>query len=255
MSERTQVLKTLTGIAVCIGLYWLYTASGKYSVYVLPGLNMIGSSFLHLVQNGQLFRHIVISLRRILTGYAISFVSAMLISFFAYFFPKLRPYYVWLLEFMRNVPPLSLIPLLILWFGIQETSKVIIIILASFFPMLLNISKGLNACGIQRLELARAFGLDKRETFRKIVLPGALPDILVGMRIGMGYSYRAIIGAEMIAASSGLGYMIHFARSMSRTDTVIVGILVIGILGYISDRLFQLLIKRVMKESRMYETD
>ncbi|MCI5723155.1 MAG: ABC transporter permease [Erysipelotrichaceae bacterium] len=255
MHKQTRKLKTLIGILICIGLYWLNTMSGRYSIYVLPTLNMIWESFVNLVQSGQLYRHVIASLQRILIGYGISFILAMGISLLGYFLPRLKPYYAWLLEFMRNVPPLSLIPLLILWFGIGETSKIIIIILASFFPMFLNISKGLEACGTQRLELAYAFGLNKKETFQKIVLPSALGDILVGMRIGMGYSYRAIIGAEMIAASSGLGYMINFARSLSRTDTVIVGILIIGILGYLSDRLFQYVIRKVIKNSKMYEAD
>lgn len=121
----------------------------------------------------------------------------------------------WTIQFFRNVPPLGMIPLLILWFGIGETSKIIVIILASFFPMLLNIDKGFKSTDIQLIEVGKAFGFNKMKIFKKIILPYAIPDILVGARIGMGYSYRAIIGAEMIASASGLGYMINFARSMS----------------------------------------
>lgn len=255
MFKQAKILKPLIGIVICLLIYWLNTISGKYSAYVLPTFGMIGDSFLQLIQSGQLLKHVVVSLQRILIGYGTSFLLASSFALAGYFLPRLKPYYSWFMEFMRNVPPLSLIPLLILWFGIQETPKIIIIVLASFFPMLLNISKGLHSCTSQRLELAYAFGLSRKETFKKIVLPSAFPDILVGMRIGMGYSYRAIIGAEMIAASSGLGYMIHFARSMSRTDIVVVGILIIGILGYVSDLLFQILIKHFVKDGRSYETD
>ena len=145
------------------------------------------------------------------------------------------------LEFMRNVPPISLIALLILWFGIGETSKVIIIVLASFFPMFLNMKKGLCSCDPKLLEVGRACHLSRLQCYVQIVLPYAALDILVGMRIGLGYGWRAIIGAEMIAAGSGLGYLILDAQQMSRSDKVIVGIAVIGVVGILCDRVFSLL--------------
>ena len=155
-------------------------------------------------------------------------------------------YYNHIVEFLRNFPPLSLIALLILWFGIGETSKIIIIVLASFFPMFLNIKKGLASCDPKLIEVGRSLNFTQGQIFRRILLPNALPDILVGMRVGMGYSWRAISGAEMIAAASGLGYMILDAQQMSRSDKVIVGIFVIGIVGYLCDRLFSLAIKKAL---------
>ena len=148
---------------------------------------------------------------------------------------------------MRNVPPISLIALLILWFGIGETSKIIIIVLASFFPMYFNIRKGFVSCDKKLLEVGEVFGFGPWQQFFRIVLPSAVPDILVGMRVGLGYSWRAIIGAEMIAAGSGLGYLILDSQQMSRSDKVIAGILVIGIVGILCDKLFQLLIRRAVR--------
>ena len=147
----------------------------------------------------------------------------------------------------RNVPPLSMIPLLILWCGIGETTKTVIIVLASFFPMYLNIVKGFTGCDRKLLEVGTMFGYTDRQKFFRIMLPYAMADILVGMRIGLGYSWRAIIGAEMVAASTGLGHMILFAQQMSRTDKVIVGIFAIGIAGYLTDRIFGLLISIFLK--------
>ena len=104
-----------------------------------------------------------------------------------------------------------MIPLLILWCGIGETTKTVIIVLASFFPMYLSIVKGFTGCEKKLLEVGEVFGYTAFEKFRYIILPSAMADIFVGMRIGMGYSWRAIIGAEMVAASTGLGHMILFS--------------------------------------------
>ena len=111
----------------------------------------------------------------------------------------------------------------------------------------LNIVKGFTGCDRNLLEVGDAFGYSKYEKFRYIVLPYASADILVGMRIGMGYSWRAIIGAEMIAASTGIGHMILFAQEMSRTDKVIVGIFVIGIVGLLTDKIFGLALNKLFK--------
>lgn len=140
-----------------------------------------------------------------------------------------------------------MIPLLILWCGIGETTKTVIIVLASFFPMYLSIVKGFTGCEKKLLEVGEVFGYTAFEKFRYIILPSAMADIFVGMRIGMGYSWRAIIGAEMVAASTGLGHVILFSQQMSRTDKVIVGILVIGIVGFLTDRLFGLVMKKLFR--------
>ena len=161
--------------------------------------------------------------------------------------PASAGYYEYLVQFFKNVPPLSMIPLLILWCGIGETTKTVIIVLASFFPMYLNIVKGFTGCDQKLLEVGTMFGYTERQKFFRIMLPYAMADILVGMRIGLGYSLRAIIGAEMVAASTGLGHMILFAQQMSRTDKVIVGIFAIGIAGYLTDRIFGLLISIFLK--------
>ncbi len=217
-----------------------------WSQYVLPSPQRVFQSFGGMLGDGTLFRHILVSLWRVLSGFSIAFVLAFLLGILAGVHPSSAPFYKHIVEFMRNVPPLSLIALLILWFGIGETSKLIIIVLASFFPMFLNIKKGLASCDVKLLEVGRSLNFSKTQLFLKIRLPNALPDILVGMRVGLGYSWRAIIGAEMIAASSGLGYLILDAQQMSRSDKVIVGIFVIGLVGFLCDRLFSYAIQKVL---------
>lgn len=243
----SRLLKTAIVLAALLLLWQLACASGRWSTYVLPTPGKVWKSFWKMMQTGVLAEHILVSMGRVLTGFVIAFALAFVLAVAASVKEGLEEYYGTVLEFMRNVPPLSLIALLILWFGIGETSKIIIIVLASFFPMFLNIRKGLSACDRKLLEVGQAYGFSRMRSFFRIVLPYAAPDILVGMRIGLGYSWRAIIGAEMIAAGSGLGYLILDAQQMSRSDKVIAGIFVIGIVGVLCDKAFSFLMKKVTR--------
>ncbi|WP_148630851.1 ABC transporter permease [Bacillus sp. E214] len=238
------LIKRLIPIACILIAWYLCSYFEVWSAYILPSPMQVWNTFVSMVQNGELFIHIFASLYRVLVGFSIAFVFAFFLGIIAGLKPALSPYYNHIVEFFRNVPPLSLIPLLILWVGIGEESKTIIIILASFFPMFLNIKKGFGSCDYKLLEVGKVLGLNPRQRFLKIILPSAVPDILLGMKVGLGYSWRAIIGAEMIAAASGLGYFILDAQTMSRSDKVIVGILVIGLLGVICDKTFSFFSKK-----------
>ncbi|MEA4846739.1 MAG: ABC transporter permease [Clostridiaceae bacterium] len=227
-----------------LALWWLGSTLEFWNSYVLPEPARVFGVFIRMLWNGELAEHILISLRRVVTGFSIAFFLAFVLGILAGMSSKKAAYYDAIVEFLRHVPPLSLIPLLILWFGIGEKSKIIVIILASFFPMFLNIKKGIAFCDKKLLEVGDIFGFSDFKKFYKIMLPYALPDILVGMRIGFGYSWRAIIGAEMIAAASGLGYMILDAQQMSRSDKIIVGIFAIGLMGVLCDKLAGVIIKK-----------
>jgi sulfonate transport system permease protein len=200
-----------------------------------------------MLWSGELLRDISISFGRVLKGFCIAFVLAFFLGMLSSMVPPVRSFYEFFIQFFRNVPPLSMIPLLILWCGIGETTKTVIIVLASFFPMYLNIVKGFTECDKNLLEVGEMFGYSKWKCFTRIMLPYASADILVGMRIGLGYSWRSIIAAEMVAASTGLGHLILFAQQMSRSDKVIVGIFVIGCIGYLTDYLFGLVIRKLLK--------
>ena len=239
----------LAGVVIVFVIWYLVCKTEILSASVLPSPEKVFRSFLKMLQSGELARDIGISFLRVLKGFAIAFVLAFVLGMFRALFPGISGYYEHAVQFFRNVPPLSMIPLLILWCGIGETTKTVIIVLASFFPMYLNIVKGFTSCDKKLLEVGTVFEYSERQKFFRIVLPYAMADILVGMRIGLGYSWRAIIGAEMVAASTGLGHMILFAQQMSRTDKVIVGILVIGVVGYVTDRIFGALISIFLKGS------
>jgi sulfonate transport system permease protein len=226
---------------ICVLLLWQYgTLSGWWNEFLLPGPFAVLKSFFSLSASGELVRNIASSLSRIFKGFFISAFFALSAALACGLYRPLLRQLSPSLNFLRHIPPMAAIPMLILWFGIGETSKLAIIILATFFPIFLNTSQGISQCDPDLLEVARAFGYNRLQTLFRVVLPSALPYILTGMRLGLGYSWRSLIGAELLAASSGLGYMILNAEQLARPDVIMTGILVIGGLGSAMDALFSL---------------
>lgn len=237
-------LKGYIIIILIFALWCIGSINNYWSSYILPSPKAVFKSAISLMISGVLFKHIGQSLIRILSGFFITLTLAIPLGFLFGMNKRIYTYFKPILEFIRHTPPLALVPMLILWFGIGEKSKLIIIVLASFFPVFLNTMKGVESCDKKLIEVGKIFNLSKRDIFFKIAVPSSLPNILVGMRLGIGYSWRAIIGAEMIAASSGLGYIILDGQQLSRSDVVIVGILSIGILGSLMDYIFSLLVQK-----------
>ncbi len=223
--------------------------------YILPSPVTVFNTFSVLVSSGELFADVSISLLRVARGFSIAFGIAFILGMISSVVPVSKWFFEYLVHFFKNVPPLSMIPILILWAGIGEVTKTVIIILASFFPMYMSIVKGFTGCDKKLLEVGKVFEYSRMKLFLRTVLPSAVADILVGMRIGLGYAWRAIIGAEMVAASTGLGHMILFSQQMARTDKVIAGIFVIGLTGYLCDRFFALLASKFMKGADADERD
>ena len=236
-------------------IWWVGSKLNLWNSFIIPPPERVIKSFFILLTNGKLLKSILISLERVIIGFSISTLFAFPLGVIFGLKPKFYEYFKNIFEFLRHVPPLALIPMIILWFGIGELSKVVIIILASFFPIFLNSLKGIISCDEKYIEVGKVFGLDTKKIFTKIVLPSAIPDILMGLKLGLGYSWRAIIAAELIASSSGIGYLILDAQQISRSDIVIVGILSIGIVGMFTDYIFNIFMRRYLKrrEGSLYE--
>lgn len=218
---------------------------GLFPEFLLPSPGKVWSSFTELLLSGELWKHIAASAGRVFGGFLLAMFVAIPLAYFFYYSPASEKRAKLLLEALRFIPPLSLIPLLILWLGIGEAAKLSIVFLASFFPIYLNVFSGFKQIDKSHKELAFMLRLNRMERFKHIEFPASLPNIFTGLRLGFGYSWRALVGAELIAASSGLGYLIGDAGEMSRTDKVFVGILCIAVLGVLGDQLFQLFGKRL----------
>lgn len=220
-------------------IYWqLLASSGLISAYLLPAPLTVFNSAIGMWQSGALPRHISTSLLRVFEGFLLSCCLGTLLA-------GLVARYVWLeqllsapLALFRMIPPLAMTPLLILWLGIGDATQLSIIILASIFPIFLNTRDGLRRVSPAHKELATSLNLSSCRYLFAIVIPSAIPSVVTGFRLAFGYSWRALIGAELIAASSGLGYLIIDSQEMMRTDAVMVGILTIGLIGWLLDALF-----------------
>ncbi|AWK89684.1 ABC transporter permease [Azospirillum thermophilum] len=227
-------------VALPVGLLAAWaalSAAGQLNAYLLPPPWEVWATAVEMARSGELYRHTLASLGRVLAGFAVTVALAGPLAVLVHLLPPLGALLRLPLEGLRVTPPLALVPLLILWLGIGEASKLAVIVLGSFFPIFLNVLTGLEQADRRLLEMADTLALTPADKVRHILLPAAMPAVLTGLRIGFGYSWRALIGAELIAASAGLGYLIVDAGEMARTDRIFVGILAIALLGALSDRL------------------
>lgn len=226
-------------------LLLVWDLSARYSdisPVLLPSPESVIWAFKNALLSGELCEHIVSSAKRTLSGFAFSSVIGigLALLFSQNKVAKNLGYFV--VEAARVTPPLALIPLLILWLGIEEAPKVAIVFLSSFFPIYLNSLTAIESVEIKLKEVAKTLNFSSWETFRLLTLPSALPGILTGLRVGFGYSWRALVGAELIAASTGLGFMISEASEFSKTPVVFVGIFSIIVIGVFMDWLLSALI-------------
>lgn len=221
-----------------LALWQVVCTRALFSPYLLPPPAQVASEALDLAASGVLFTHLAVSLRRVFLGFSLSCCLALPVGIICGQSRRFDEYFWTTLEFLRHVPPLAAVPLIILWAGIGEASKLTIIVLASFFPLFLNTYSGVHNVDKKLLEVGTALHFTKWQTIRYIRLPASLEAIAVGLQLALGYSWRALIGAELIAASAGIGYLILDAEEMSRPDIVLVGMLAIGIIGTVIDYAF-----------------
>lgn len=240
--QSTTLLPFLYAALVIVIIWQLVVSFSDAHVAILPPPALTAKTFLELVVSGELFVHVEASLRRVLVAWAIAALVAVPLGLAMgryRFFERLMDPFV---ELFRPISPLAWIPLAILWFGIGETGKLFIIFIATFFPTLLNTVSGVKGVDPVLIRASQALGCDSESAiFRKIVLPAALPSIVVGLRISFGTGWAAIIAAELVAAQKGLGYLIADGMEILRSDLVLVGMVAIGVLGVAFDAGFRYL--------------
>jgi sulfonate transport system permease protein len=224
-------------MAGILGLWWLAAANAWVNPFLLPSPVKVAHSGWAMLFDGSLIRHAVTSMFRVAAGFGLAVLIAVPLAFALGLVPLLQRLLGPSLEFLRHLPPLALIPLLILSLGIGEAQKVTVIILACFFPIFFNTAGGITQSDPKLIELGQVCGLSRRRIIAEILFPSALPSLLIGLRLGLGYGWRALVGAELIAAAAGLGYMIEDAQNLARTDIIYVGLVTIGSIGLVVDAL------------------
>lgn len=241
MKTGKRVLIGLIVPIIIVILWYAVTTYGSLPSSILPSLQMVGNAFSEMTESKQLQGDLLISLGRVVKGFLASAVVGVFWGSIMGMFRKLQDLLLPTITVVRQIPMVAWIPLIILWAGIGETSKVIIIMIAAVFPILVNSLSGISSTPEGYVEVARLYKLSKWKTFTKVYLPHALPQILVGLKLGLGVSWMAVVASELIAASTGIGYRMNEARSLMKSDKVIVCMVVIGLIGIIMDKLISVI--------------
>lgn len=221
-----------------IGLlaFWQIAAqTGWLSTRVLPAPWDVAKAAADLAASGELWQHVKISTLRALIGLAIGGGLGLVLGLLTGSIKSVETLLDTTIQMIRNIPPLALIPLVILWFGIEEKAKLFLVALGVFFPVYVNTFHGIRSVDSGLIEMARSYGLSGWRLYREVILPGALPSILVGLRFSLGFMWVILIVAETISATSGIGYMTMNAREFLQTDVVLLGILLYAALGKLAD--------------------
>ncbi|WP_249213208.1 MULTISPECIES: aliphatic sulfonate ABC transporter permease SsuC [Tatumella] len=220
---------------VLIVLWQLAAQAGWLSVRVLPAPVTIGKTFWRMTLSGELGSNLAISTARALSGFAIGGSVGLILGLITGLSRPGERLLDTSIQMLRNIPHLALIPLVILWFGIDESAKIFLVALGTLFPIYLNTYHGIRNIDRGLLEMARSYGLSGFSLFRQVILPGALPSIMVGVRYALGVMWLTLIVAETISADSGIGYLAMNAREFLQTDVVVVAIILYALLGKLAD--------------------
>jgi sulfonate transport system permease protein len=219
---------------------------GWFSNRVLPTPSAVLRAGYQLSASGELARHIAISAQRAAIGFAIGGLLGLLLGILTGYSRIAEELIDSTVQMLRTVPHLALIPLIILWMGVGETAKVFLVALGVLFPVYLNTHHGVRTVDPGLVEMARVYGLRRWELFHKVLLSGALPSILIGVRYALGVMWLTLIVSETIAATSGIGYLAMNAREFLRTDVVVLSILLYALLGKLADSIARWLERRLL---------
>ncbi|MBB5193492.1 taurine transport system permease protein [Silvimonas terrae] len=223
-------------VAVLVLLWWAVTAAGLIQPLFLPSpqavLRQLWVVSTHGFMDATLWQHLGASLTRIVLALIAAIVLAVPVGIAVGLSPRVQAVLDPLIEFYRPIPPLAYLPLIVIWFGIGEFSKVLLIYLAIFAPIAISTAAGVRAADPARIRAAQSLGATRWQLVRFVILPGALPDVLTGVRIGLGTGWSTLVAAELVAATRGLGFMVQSAAQFLVTDVVVLGIAVIAVIAF-----------------------
>ena len=248
--EGSSLVISIVTIAVLLVAWTVVTAAGWIKPLFLPSPQAVALQFWEYLTGAAndkpLWQHFVASMGRVFAAFALAVVTAVPVGIAMGMSRVARGVFDPPIEFYRPLPPLSYLPLIIIWFGIDELPKVLLIYLSCFAPLALAARSGMKSASQEQINAAYSMGASYTQVIRHVILPSALPEILVGMRIAIGFGWTTLVAAEMVAANVGLGQMVLNASNFLRTDIVIMGIVVIGVVAYLFDLLMRSLERRLV---------
>jgi NitT/TauT family transport system permease protein/taurine transport system permease protein len=252
MESRLESILRTIGIGI-VSIAFAIAAWHLFSLYfgipdLVPTPWMTFRTGAGMIASGELLEHIRVSLGRVLVGYAAGCAIGIPVGALMGRIRWVGRFADPILQLMRPISPVALVPLSIIWFGIGDLSRYFIIFYGVVIVMLINTAAGVTATPQIRINAARCMGADGLRIFLRVIIPSAVPYILVGMRVSLGFAFMGIVAAEMIAAQSGIGYLIMQSRMLLRTDIMFVGLVTLGVVGALIDGGFRLLINRTMRQ-------
>jgi len=240
MHRLKLLLPPVVVLGSLVGLWWILVIASHSAIFPTPAQVVLGIA--QLIADGSLWQHISASLLRVATGFSLAVIVGIPLGLWLGWvrgaFTTFNP----LLQILRPISPIAWIPIAILWFGVGNAAPIYLIFISSVFPMTVQTAAGVHTIEKRYLWAAENFGVSRYTLFRQVVIPAVLPQIIVGMRIGLGVAWLVVVAAEMIALHSGLGYLIIDSRNAgNRYDLVIAGMIIIGLIGLMLDGAMRLL--------------
>ncbi|MBV9632629.1 MAG: ABC transporter permease subunit [Xanthobacteraceae bacterium] len=230
-----------------IAVWQALGATGRIPAGVLPSPSDVFRTAWQLAAQGSLVNDVLVSLRRVAIGFSVGAGTGLVLGFLVGLSAFARGLIDRSLQMVRTIPHLALVPLMILWFGIGEEPRIILVALGSLFPVYLNTMSGVRNVDPKLVELGRSYGLGPLQLVRDVVFPGALQPILVGLRYALGVAWLTLVVGETIASRDGIGYLVQNARELLRTDVILLAIVLYAIAGWLADLLARLIERRVLR--------
>jgi taurine transport system permease protein len=250
LGEGSTTTLSILSVIAMLALWWIATELRWVKPLFLPKPETIWLAFKQAVagdlDNHTLWVHFLWSMYRVFAAFLLAVAIGIPVGIGMGVSRYLRGIFDPPIEFYRPLPPLAYLPLMIIWFGIGEQAKIILLFLAIFAPVALAARAGVRSVPQEQIQAALSMGATREQVVRYVIVPGALPEILVGLRIGMGVGWTTLVAAEMVAADAGLGKMVYNASNFLRTDVVILGILAIGSVAYVFELLMRMLERRLV---------
>ncbi|MGK0367275.1 MAG: taurine transport system permease protein [Thermoproteota archaeon] len=250
LSKKKTMLLSVMSVSLFVIVWIILTEFKIVPKIILPSPFIVFKKFWKIILEGYagktLIEHVGVSLFRVFTSLFIAIALAVPLGIFVAVNDYVRGIIDPFIEFYRPLPPLAYLPLVIIWFGIGELSKVILITLAIFAPVFLNTRAGVLAIPQERIRAALCLGASKWQVIRSVIFPSTLYQIFTGIRVGIGFGWTTLVAAEMVAANSGLGHMVLSASEFLVTEVVIIGIIIIGFIAILTDLFMRYLTKRII---------
>lgn len=255
MGSRRHSLYSAVSVLLFLGL-WQWASTRLIDPFFLPAPTAVAAGALELWRDGTLLSFAGASLGRIFTGWVVGSSLAIPVGLLVGSSPLVKGLVDPYIHFFRFVPAIALVTVFMVWFGVGEVSKVLLITYATAFIVMINTATGVAAIPEEKVQAARCLGASPRQVFFHVTVPATVPYIFVGMRLAMASSFLVIVAAEMLAANSGLGYLVWTSRLYFRIDWMFAAIVALGLLGYLTDRLWRVaggtVLRRFLRETARY---